>query len=91
MNKPIIAAAALMLLSSGAWAGKTVTSCNPSQIDQGVPAEVRERIRTQCAFFDAGRDCEKQARNQGLAGTAKNNFVTTCVKQAVNRAQWQRR
>jgi hypothetical protein len=91
MNKPIITALALMLASSGAWGAKMVASCNPAQIDPKAPADVRERIQTQCAFFDAGRDCDKQARNQNLAGSAKKDFLTTCVKQAINRSQWQRR
>ncbi len=91
MNKPLITALALMLASSGAWGAKMVTSCIPSQIDPKAPAEVRERIQAQCAFFDAGRDCDKQARNQNLTGSAKKDFLATCVRQSVNRAQWQRR
>lgn len=91
MNKPIIAAAALMLASSGAWAAKMMTNCDPSQINPRAAGESRERIKMACAHFNAARDCDKAARNQGLAGAAKKDFAETCYRQAITRSQWPRR
>ncbi len=89
MNKSIIAAA-LVLASAGAWAATPMVICTSSQLERVSP-DTRETLQKQCVFYNAGRDCEKQANKKGLAGSAKKDFMTTCVRQAGNRAQWQRR
>ena len=78
MKKLVIAATALMLASSGAFAA----SCKVEAGSKKLAGAAMNSFMKKCEA-DATAACDKSAAEKKLAGAAKTSFTKKCVTDAV--------
>jgi hypothetical protein len=83
--KPIVIAAALCVIASGAFA-ETVTprtpSCTTDATTKKLAGAAKTSFMTKCEK-DSTAACDAAAADKKLAGAAKTSFTKKCVKDSI--------